>query len=149
MSVSCGPPRPPSLRARNPRCVDIFAQKEYDDNYDDDGILHRAKQLCEMEIDGKDGLTMKNANPKMSFFILLSVVLLLILISLFVWNHIWNKVIFGCVSAVYLLISLHKFHIIVLKDNHKQSLICGLWRYATVLCFGGYIALLAEELFGA
>lgn len=84
-------------------------------------------------------------NSTNSFWILLCIVLILILISLFVWNNLRNKVIFGIVSAVYLFVSLHKFDIIVLKDKNKQSLISGCWSYATCLCFLGYVALFFEE----
>lgn len=92
---------------------------------------------------------MKKPALKTSFCILLLIVLFLMLIALLVWDHLWNKVIFGCASALYLFVSLHKFIIIVLKDHHKQSLVCGWWRYATILCFGGYLALFLEERFGS
>ena len=91
---------------------------------------------------------MKKNNPVNFFWILLCIVLFLILISLFVWDNTWNKVIFGSVSAVYLFVSLHKFDIVVLKDKNKQSLVSGCWRYATCLCFLGYIALFFEECLG-
>ena len=89
----------------------------------------------------------KNSSSKY-FWILLCIILILILISLFTWNHTLNKVIFCCVSAVYPFISLHKFNIIVLKNKDKQLLISGCWSYATCLCFLGYIALLFEEFLG-
>ena len=91
---------------------------------------------------------MKKNNPANSFWLLLCIVSTLLLISLFVWDNIWNKVIFGSVSAVYLFVSLHKFDIIVLKDKYKQSLVSSCWRYATCLCFLGYIALFFEEFLG-
>ena len=91
---------------------------------------------------------MKKNNSANSFWILLCIVLILILISLFVWDNIWNKVIFGSVSAVYLFVSLHKFDIIVLKDKNKQLLVSGCWSYSTCLCFLGYVALFFEEFLG-
>ena len=91
---------------------------------------------------------MKKSNSTNFFWILLSIVLILILVSLFVWDNIWNKVIFGSVSVVYLIVSLHKFDLVVLKDKNKQLLVTNCWRYATYLCFLGYIALFLEEILG-
>ena len=91
---------------------------------------------------------MKKNNSVNSFGMLLCVVLILILISLFVWDNIWNKVIFGSVSAVYLFVSLHKFNIIVLKDKNKQLLVSSCWYYATCLFLLGYVALFFEEFSG-
>ena len=91
---------------------------------------------------------MKQSNNKHSFCMLFLIILFFTVISLFVWDEMWHKVIFGSISVLYILISLHKFNFIVLKDRNKQLLVSSCWNYATSLWVVGYIVFFLEELLG-
>ncbi len=89
---------------------------------------------------------MKQFDSKKTYIIFLAIVLLQNIVSFFFWSDTLNKVVYLIASAIFLLISLHKYEFIVLKNKHKQSLVCGCWNSSLMLCIIGYILLFIEEM---
>jgi len=89
---------------------------------------------------------MKQFDSKKAYIIFLAIVLLQNIVSLFFWSDTLNKVVYLMASSIFLLISLHKYELVVLKNEHKQSLVCRCWSYSLTLCIIGYILLFIEEM---
>lgn len=89
---------------------------------------------------------MKQFDSKKTYIIFLAIVLLQNIVSLLFWSDILNKAVYLMASSIFLLISLHKYEFIVLKNKHKQSLVCRCWNYSLILCMIGYILLFIEEM---
>ena len=87
---------------------------------------------------------MKNDNA--AFLKHLCIVVAVILVSLLFWQDIANKLIFVIAATLHLLVSLHKYGIIVLRDINKQYLICTCWYFSATIFYAGFIMISLVEL---